>query len=114
MVCLFGLVCAPVVALERAEPDLHSSIEESVTVRRVHAPVFIEPPKKGRRDPGRCAALSPDDVVVTEDGVPASVTAIDETLQARWAARCIERTSLSWRSCALRPFKERNVRLLAW
>ena len=67
MVCLCGLVSAPAVALDRPEPDLRSNIEESVTVRRVHVPVFIEPTKKGRRDPGRCASLAPDDVVVFLD-----------------------------------------------
>ncbi len=96
LVCLFGLVSAPVVALDRPETDLRSNIEESVTVRRVHVPVCIEPTKKGRRNPGRCAALSPDDVVVTEDGVPAAVTAIDETLTATLHAILID-TSVSMR-----------------
>jgi VWFA-related protein len=57
-----------------------SSIEESVLVRRVHLPVFIEPTQKARRHPERCENLPADAIVVTEDGARARVTAIDETL----------------------------------
>jgi VWFA-related protein len=74
-----------------------SSIEESVLVRRVHFPVFIEPTKKARRHPERCENLPPDAVLVTEDGARAEVTAIDETLHGTLHVILID-TSASMRT----------------
>jgi len=82
LICLGAMLAfnPPAMTVQAAEPEVReSSIEESVLVRRVHVPVFIEPTKKARRHPERCDNLPPGAVVVTEDGAPVEVTAIDET-----------------------------------
>ena len=83
LICLGGILALnpATMTVRAAEPEVqNSSIQESVLVRRVHVPVFIEPTKKARRHPERCSDLPPGAVVITEDGAPAEVTAIDETL----------------------------------
>jgi VWFA-related protein len=55
------------------------SLEESVRVRRVHMPVFIEPKgRKGRRS-DICSHLDPSQVGVSEDGRAATVTNVEKT-----------------------------------
>jgi VWFA-related protein len=98
-----GLVflALPAAAQDRAaepEPAVPSrpsdSIEERVRVRRIHVPVFIEPTRKNRAE--TCAALPASEIVVREDGVPADVTALDETLDETLHAILID-TSVSMR-----------------
>jgi len=85
----------PAAAEERTTAEPRGSIEETVRVRRVHVPVFIEPTRKNRAD--ACAALSANDVLVSEDGVPAAVAALDDTLDDTLHAILID-TSVSMRA----------------
>jgi VWFA-related protein len=100
LICLGGILTSnpPVATVEAATPEpQESSIEESVLVRRVHVPVFIEPTKKARRHPERCDNLPPSAIVVTEDGAPVEVTAVDETLHGTLHVILID-TSASMRT----------------
>lgn len=66
----------PTVA-ERPASDPPSFQEPEVTVERVVWPVVIQP-QRGPFAIGKpCSAIGPQDITVTEDGVPAQVTRID-------------------------------------
>ncbi len=55
------------------------AIEERVTVRRVHWPIFVEPRHLGGGRADRCDRLDPSQLEVTEDGQPAVVTNVDHS-----------------------------------
>ncbi|RMF72308.1 MAG: VWA domain-containing protein, partial [Acidobacteria bacterium] len=73
---MLAVLVAALPAARAADPDGQESpaVETTVEVRRVVWPVLVEPRAGADRD--ACTDMTPDDVVVTEAGLPVRVTAV--------------------------------------
>jgi hypothetical protein len=81
------------------DPGAERVVAERVVVERVVRPMFVEPP--------RCRSLTPDSLVVEEDGRECRVTAVTDEAPPRVHALLIDN------SLTMRPFMQRLRKALA-